>query len=190
LWLLSSVLSKKIVPILLLLILGIPIAGTYFYFKQRQYEIRKSIKRQIKKGASEQDLILLKIPKKLEDEPNADFERIHSKEFRYKGEMYDIVRSKNYETETWYWCIWDKEETELFASLNILFQRAWNSDPAQKQAQTHLSNFFNSLFLPCKPPDKKPGTIINFFYITRNIIIHDLFSEKQPSPPPKNIVLT
>lgn len=137
---------KRILPILLIFTLALPYSSTYLYFKQRQYVIRKSIKRQIKKGVSEKDLVLLKIPKWIENSENEEFKRIHSKEFRYKGEMYDIVRSQDYGNETWYWCVWDKEETALFAQLDELFDKAWNKDPAQQQTQERLMQFFHSIF--------------------------------------------
>ena len=133
-------------PILLIFTLTLPFSSTYIYFKQRQYVIKKSVKRQIKRGVSEKDLVLLKIPLWLENTENEQFERIHSKEFRYKGEMYDIVRSENHGRETWYYCIWDKEETALFAQLNELFEKAWGNDRSQQQTNERLNQFLHSIF--------------------------------------------
>ncbi len=136
----------RIFPFVLLAALCMPVCSTYFYFKQRQYQIKKAIKRQIKKGVNDEDLVLLKIAKVLENTSNEDFERIHSKEFRYKGEMYDIVRFEDRGSETWYWCIWDREETALFAALPELLKRAWSQDPMQEQTTERVMLFFKSLF--------------------------------------------
>jgi hypothetical protein len=130
----------------LLLVLSLPLVGTYVVFKHYQYKIRKEVKRKIKKGVDEKDLILLKIPKKLEETSNHEFTRIHSKEFRFKGEMYDIVRQIEYADTTYYWCIWDREETALFAQLDENFNKIWNSNPVKQNTSELALNFLKSFY--------------------------------------------
>ena len=129
-----------------MLVLLLPLGGTYLFFKSQQYKIRKEIKRKIKNGVKNEDLVLLKIPKVMEEFPNNDFQRIHSKEFRYKGEMYDIVEQETFADTTYYWCIWDKEETALFATLDETFNLIWNKNPIKKNTNEKIQIFIKSLF--------------------------------------------
>jgi len=132
--------------IFLFFVLSLPLAGTYVVFKHYQYKIRKEVKRKIKKGVEEKDLVLLKIPKNLEESNNQKFNRIHSKEFSYLGEMYDIVRQAEYADTTYYWCIWDKEETALFAQLEDNFNKIWNTNPLKQNTSELALNFIKSFF--------------------------------------------
>jgi len=175
----------KLKSILLLLVLLAPVTGTYIIFKNRQYQVRKDIKRQIKRGVSESDLVLLKIPKEIEQNPNPSFKRIHSKEFRYNGEMYDIVLQEAKGDTTWYWCIWDKEETALFAKLDELFARAWGKDPVNQSNNEKLFSFLKNLFTP-------PNFDFNLslFYPLLKLVLISATSDtcagfiKLPEPPP------
>jgi hypothetical protein len=172
--------------ILLLLVLQIPIGGTYLVFKHRQFNIRKEIKRQIKWGASEDDLVLLKIPRELEEKPNKQFKRIHSREFRFEGEMYDIVRQEARGDTTWYWCIWDEEETALFAGLDEALNRALGADPVNREAGNQLDRFLKNLVL-CRfsqvnisllqPAGNPPAFSFHLTLSTRYI--------PPPTPPPE-----
>ncbi len=147
----------RIHSILLLLILILPVTGTYILFKHRQYQVKSQIKQKIKEGVSEDDLFLLKIPLSLEQNSNSVFKRINSKEFKYYGEMYDVVRQVTLGNTTYYWCIWDKEETALFAKLDELFAKAWGNDPVKESNSERLISFYKGLFTP-------PLLKINFNY--------------------------
>lgn len=143
--------------ILFLLILILPFAGTYLLFKHRQYQVKTQIKQKIKEGVSEDELFLITIPFSLEETSNSVFKRISPKEFKYFGEMYDIVRQASMGDTTYYWCIWDKEGTALFSKLDELFAKAWGNDPIKESNSERLISFFKGLFTP-------PLTKINFNY--------------------------
>ena len=60
-----------------------------------------------------------------------EFQRIHKKEFRYKGEMYDIVREIKTGHTTVFICTHDTKESKLFAGLKRINQNkqhlaVWN----------------------------------------------------------------
>jgi hypothetical protein len=178
----------RITPILLLTVLLLPLAGTYTCFKIRQYKVHKTIKRQIKKGVEEKDLVLLKIHQDLEEKENSRFKRIHSKEFRFDGEMYDIVRQEQQGDITLYWCVWDKEETALFAELDIMVGKAMGTNPEQKKDSDKLNKFLSSLFFEelhddfCNL-DSSGDDNFYFHFCTKN------FVSEIPSPPPEVPVL-
>ena len=136
----------KTSPLIFLLILLLPLGSSYISFKLKQYKVHKSIKKQIKKGVSEKDLVLLKIPNSLEAISNPRFKRIHSKEFKYEGEMYDIIKQEIKGDTTWYWCVWDKEETALFSNLQELVDKAMSNNSKQQTDKNNLSSYLNSLF--------------------------------------------
>jgi hypothetical protein len=178
----------RITPILLLAVLLLPLAGTYTAFKIRQYKIHKTIKRQIKRGVKEADLVLLKIHRDYEEKENSRFKRIHSKEFRFDGEMYDIVRQEQQGDTTFYWCVWDKEETTLFADLGKMVQKAMGANPEQKKDSDQLSKFLSSLFFEEQHE--------NYFLLLTSVTsgIHFQFFAKNfiaeiPSPPPETPVV-
>lgn len=121
---------KKLLSILLVLILLFNIGGFYVVIKSRQYAIRKEVKRQIKHGVDEKDLV----PILVNDDNQDQLDWKHSKEFRYKGSMYDIVRTEFNENGTiTYHCIIDDNESALFNDLDRLVQ--------VKQKHTHKNIF-------------------------------------------------
>lgn len=112
--------------VLLTALLLFQMQGPWLAFKVQQSVVRAEIKQQIKAGVPESDLVTLKIAKAWEQEPNHRFERKHSKEFRFDGEMYDIIRSEDVGDTTVYVCIHDVKESGLFAALEVRIQRAMN----------------------------------------------------------------
>lgn len=97
--------------------------GAFVQFKVRQYQVKKEIKHRIKAGIPQQELDVIKVPLEWEKEKNKDFKWIEGHEFRYKGEMYDVVKSEQHEGETWYYCIKDEKEKALFVELDEMVAR-------------------------------------------------------------------
>ena len=138
---------QRIISIWFLFLFFLPVSSTYISFKFRQYHIRKEIKHHIISGVSANELVLLKIPVSLEENPTDDFKHMHAREFRYKGIMYDVVKQENRQDTTLYWCIRDKQETALFAGLDDMVNRAMRNSPAQQAAEEMLDQFLDSLYL-------------------------------------------
>jgi hypothetical protein len=86
---------------------------------------------------------------------NKDFQRIHKKEFRYKGEMYDIVRELRTGQKTVFICLHDKKESKLFAGLkrvaggNKMLFTHWNNMVMIFSSETlnHLPVDFRAIFI-------------------------------------------
>jgi hypothetical protein len=70
----------------------------------------------------------------------------HSREFEYKGEMYDIIRSKTQGDSVWYWCYHDKKETKLRKNVQSLLTYFLGTSPQNKTDQQHLVDFFKTLY--------------------------------------------
>jgi hypothetical protein len=121
-------------------------AGHFFVFKILQHETRRQIKQQIKAGVPETELVLLKIPKDLEEKNNAAFQRIHEREFRYDGNMYDILRQKAHGDTTWYYCIADEKETQLFANLDEMVKQDMAGNPQHRRQADDLLRLLSVLY--------------------------------------------
>lgn len=124
----------------------LPAGISQLYYGYRFQQIKKEIKRQLKQGIPEHELVLLGIPAELEKEPNARFQRIHAREFRYLGQMYDIVRQESRDDTTWYWCIHDFKESALFAELDGLAGRLREGDLPSRENRSRLLRYFQTLF--------------------------------------------
>lgn len=108
---------KKLICISIILAFVFKTGGFFLVLKHKQYAIRKEIKRKIKKGVPDSELIPIIVTNKNKSE--LDWK--HSKEFRYKGSMFDIVKSEhNSDGSTTYLCIWDDLESEVFNDLDKL----------------------------------------------------------------------
>lgn len=170
----------------LLLILLLPVAGSQLYFGFRYQQIKVEIKRQLKQGVPDDELELLKIPRSFETGADPRFERIHAREFRYLGRMYDIVRQETRGDTTWYWCIHDFKESALFAQLDGLARQASDGDRPSRESRERLLRFFQTLYLAESPGDEnRPAdadavnTVTCFLFLLSNGYLHT------PSPPPK-----
>jgi hypothetical protein len=157
-------------------------AGQLFVFKIQQYEIRQEIKEQIKAGVPEAELVLLKIPKALEEIPHPAFQRIHKREFRYDGKMYDIVRQIAHGDTTWYYCLCDEKETQLLANLDELVKQDMTGNPQHRKQIDELLRLLGALY--CS--HKTAGLFI--FPNEQNVATLFFFSLKTwdflPSTPP------
>jgi predicted transcriptional regulator len=84
------------------------------YFKYLQHNIQQEINNEIKEGLNEKDLSVVIIP--LKDENKITWTK-KNKEFKYKGLMYDVVKTKIKNGKKYYYCINDVKEKKLITSF-------------------------------------------------------------------------
>ncbi|MDX1830090.1 MAG: hypothetical protein R3342_11145 [Lutibacter sp.] len=84
------------------------------YFKYLQHNIQQEINNEIKEGLNEKDLSVVIIP--LKDENKIIWTK-KNKEFKYKGLMYDVVKTKIKNGNRYYYCINDVKEKQLITSF-------------------------------------------------------------------------
>ena len=127
--------------ILLLLSLIAPVVTglTMLHFQRKA--VRKQIKHRILEGISNSELTLVKISPE-----NKNIRWKHSKEFEYKGEMYDIVRSEKHGDTTYYYCWWDNKETHLNQRLTETLSMEWGKNETNKSTKNKLLSFYKSLY--------------------------------------------
>jgi hypothetical protein len=125
---------KKLPAILLVLAVCFNPAAYHLMFRLKQTEIRKQIKMAIKAGVPDEELTVFRLT-----ELNAvDFEWIHSREFRFRGMMYDVVREEaGADGERILHCVTDIQETRLFSRLDETARKT-AGDHAAHTAASHM----------------------------------------------------
>lgn len=110
----------------------------------------------------------------------------HSREFEYKGEMYDVIRSETKGDSISYWCYWDRKETKLRKELNVLLVNLMGPCQQNKNEGRQLNEFFKSLFLPVSSIGQNlaVGQDHQRTMIPYNFSLH-AFDRIPPVPPPK-----
>jgi hypothetical protein len=158
---------------------GVPIA-----FKFQQMRIRREIKSQIKTGLSRDQLHELSFSMA----ENAKLQWTEkNKEFRFNGEMFDVVSSETRGDTIYYYCINDKDEASLFANLGELVKKKLDDDcNSGKNISAKLIRAITSLvFLPSElnPFIISTREPLNYF-TSHSIVFLSPFLELV-TPPPK-----
>ncbi|MCB0619913.1 MAG: hypothetical protein KDC41_14625 [Saprospiraceae bacterium] len=163
----------------------LPLLGSCLLLQHRSYVLRKRVKLQLAAGLPAEALVEITIPLAWEKGKHPDFQRFDRSEFRYRGEMYDVVRSEPLGQATRYWCFRDEGETQLFAGIDAMLREAGRSDPLQRNSQEKLLEYWQSLLvlpaprLPEQPPLELAGYLHGRLPIPLPIYLHP------PTPPPE-----
>lgn len=159
-----------------------PVLVTISWISYKKHLVRKEVKHQMIDGIDKERLVLLTFTKPGLDELNWE----HSREFEYKGEMYDVVYTEVSGDTTKYWCWWDHDETRLNKELSIALNNIFDNNPEKQQKQTKLINFFKSLYFEKSKysqlvfyPEKTVKTI-SYYHI-----IYWSLNQQPLTPPPK-----
>ena len=116
------------------------IGGVFIAYRFEQYSIRKEIKKQIKEGVPQNELTTILCTKKNESEIIWQNE----KEFLFHGNLYDVVRKEILANgDTRYECINDKQETELFVSLD---KKVGKQLDARHKGDSAAKSLFSALY--------------------------------------------
>lgn len=170
---------KRTIAIVFLVLYAYNIAGYLAVFKAMQYHVRKEIKRQIKEAVPQKDLVLITIA---EGEESA-LHWIKDHEFRYLGNLFDVVRHRTQNDTTYYYCVNDTHEELLFENLDAHVRAQMNADgAAQKTADVFKSitkdYFLQSLTFSFYPP---AGIVL----IATPDLFFASFTSDVPTPPPR-----
>ncbi|MBZ0199108.1 MAG: hypothetical protein K8H86_04510, partial [Ignavibacteriaceae bacterium] len=135
--------KTKFITILLFFCFVAPLATTFVVLQIQKERVKKDVKWKMLTGINKEELVLLKFT---EEEKQTWLNWKHSKEFEFKGEMYDVVKSEMRGDTTYYWCWYDHEETNLNKKLDDLILLALGSNPGIQGNQKTLSIFFRPLY--------------------------------------------
>jgi len=170
---------KRTIAIVFVILYAYNIAGYLAVFKAMQYHVHTDIKRQIKEAVPQEDLVLITIPK---GEERA-LHWIKEHEFRYMGDLFDIVRYRSQCDTTYYYCINDAQEELLFENLDAHIRTQMNADGTAQKAADMFKNitkdyFLQSLTFSLFPP---AGIIL----ITTPHLFFASFTPDVQTPPPR-----
>ncbi len=136
--------KTKLFGILLILSIIAPYATVYTWLQYRKSIVKKEVKWKMIRGLDKEALVLLKFNTK---EIDKKVKWKHSKEFQYKGEMYDIVERTSKGDTTYFWCWWDHKETALNKQLSQLLTVVLNQDSKSNHHKNSLHHFYTKLFI-------------------------------------------
>jgi hypothetical protein len=103
------------------------LAGYLAVFSVRQNLVRSEIKKMLKESVPPSELIQLAFHSATLEAGGYPIQWIEDHEFRYAGGMYDIVRSRSTADSTYFLCVNDVQEEQLFANLDSHVQREMGS---------------------------------------------------------------
>lgn len=110
--------------------------GYYLWFRIEQSHIKNEIKKEVKEGLNNEDLVVITVP--FNDESSIEWVE-KDKEFIYHGEMYDVVKTRSDGRIKQYFCINDKKEEKLIADF-------CNKDNTHRKTENKAAKTFNHLF--------------------------------------------
>jgi hypothetical protein len=166
---------RKCISFILLVIFLFNVGGYYLWFSVKQNNVQKEIRNEIRKGLKESELTLIIV--NINNQEGICWVKA-GKEFRYKGDFYDVVKKKIKNQKLCYYCINDKKEQILISNFN-------KSHNSKKETEKKLKRAFST----------------NNYFSTRYFLTNNLYSTdikypdldynnksqiiKIPSPPPR-----
>lgn len=135
--------KQKIAGIFLLICVVVPVTTTYLFLQFQKKQVKREVKWKMIAGIEKEALVLLKFTAS-EVESQVKWE--HSKEFEFKGEMFDVVEKRIKGDTIYYWCWSDREETKLNRQLDELVSCALGLCPERQEIQKQTIDFYKQLF--------------------------------------------
>lgn len=137
-------------------------------------------------GIDEEELVLLKFTT---DEAATKLQWEHSKEFEYKGQMYDVVSKKVKGDTIYFRCWWDHEETKLNKKLKKLATVAFDRNEEKQNTQRVFYNFlFSFYYKDVFEWQAKPSHIDwAIFKDSMHAVVFNSLFLPPPTPPPQFI---
>lgn len=99
----------------------------YSIFRYKQSVIRSEIKRAIKEGVPEDELVDFRFHIKEESWKNLEWTK-PEKEFRFNNQMYDVVETQKSNDTIYFKCIHDVKESGLFHQIDLLTNQRSSKD--------------------------------------------------------------
>lgn len=173
--------KRQLIGIFLFCCFIAPVVTTYYSLNYQKRLVKKSVKWKMIEGIAREELVKMKFT---EYEKQNVLIWKHSREFEYKGEMYDIVESYVVGDTTYYWLWWDHEETKLNKQLDDLVSNLFGNSPRNQESQKKLSSFYQTLYFEKVNYSILlfPQTIINYLYYQNN---YKSVYSIPPDPPPR-----
>ncbi|MDB5256137.1 MAG: hypothetical protein JWM14_832 [Chitinophagaceae bacterium] len=143
----TSVLSAQVLrqsfSLLLSVVLLVNAIGYYPLFKIKQWQVHEKMKTHLRTSLPNDQLQCITIAANDEYKIHWEWEWEEEQEFTYQGDRYDVVRSTTLGSTTYYYCIQDTQETQLFAQLDEEVERKMDDakNPLQQTGKKMMKTF-------------------------------------------------
>ena len=159
-------LNRKVSAILFILILIIPFAGSYWWFRYAQKTIRQEVKQEIVGKIADDELVKLTFTA---SELEFVVHWIHDDEFEFQGVMYDVVRSESKNDTTILWCYQDNKETKLTMQITRIVVLLSGGDKNKQEQSQKLIDFSKNLYFfrnhfDFQSPDSPQNLVFGYFF--------------------------
>lgn len=167
---------------LVLLILSTAALWMALLQAQQRAAFRKEVKRTIKAALGEEECQRLAFHRQELEELQWE----HSAEFKYRGAMYDVIRTEEKSDSIIYYCWWDAEESELNQRLERLHTALFPHLPKQKDHQLMLMNWLRGHCLESTTVPIHPSFSLKHSESCESAFLLTTYREVA-SPPPRSI---
>ncbi len=126
---------KTLLSLTLFFALLLKMGGFYAILSYERHEIREKVEQKLIKSLKKSELICI-----VADDKNSskiEWERLE-KEFRFEGNLYDVVYTENIFGVIHYYCLTDKDETKLEAKIDKLLENQTDKSPFGNQSKLIL----------------------------------------------------
>lgn len=177
---------RAVIGIFLVFSMTFALTAYFMSFKARQYQIRKEMKAVLKAGAPD-SLHHYFYLDDIEAVPK-DITWIHSKEFRYRGNMYDIISRTEENGRVLLHCIRDVKESGLFAELDRLVELGMSGIPNQQSEKLLLHKLYHSLYSPSAGTTHLQPVVKSHKHRTLYARHHVVAVLPNDTPPPESLI--
>lgn len=169
---------KKILSILLLFLLILNTFGIIGYYYYNRSVIKSEIKAIMKSNIPKDKIEIVVVPKN-----SKAYKRIHSKEFRFHGNMYDIIKEDIKADSLHFICINDMKEQELMQDFSRIYFGSENGIVSTG----YTGKILNTVFLPMFVTNLNNNDIKNYLIIKYNNYSENCINAyiEVDLPPPK-----
>lgn len=173
----------KVIAWIFLVLLFVPVSAVFTVLKFQQKQVRRDVKWKLIAGVDKHELVFFKFSVQ---QVSSELDWKHSKEFRFRGEFYDIVEQENHGDSLSYWCWWDRKETELYQQFEQVLAGYHSKNPIHKNKQKIAQQLFKNLFL-----ETKVELVFSAFEIEVSSVLYPEFifhsghNNNPISPPPE-----
>ncbi len=126
----------------------LPFGATYLGLHIQKWRVKKEVKAKLIQGLDKSELTHLTFSK---SQLETDLRWEHSREFEYKGEMYDVIEQHEKSDSIEFVCWHDKAETELNQRLQTLIAKATHNSPEHHARESLYYQFLKSLAVEFVP---------------------------------------
>jgi len=168
---------KRIVSSLLLFLVISSQIGTYMVYAVQQAINKENIAQTMAHQLPEDQLVKIKNTKAI------DWEEA-GKEFTLNGIFYDVVKTEKINGETWFYCINDTMQTQLYNNYTVSLNTKTEGLPLNKESKQVLKFSLSYFILDPSTEQQKWAALNNTYYLNFG---QDIPSIALPihAPPPK-----